>query len=263
MAGIDALEAIAAGGGTRRTLTVVAFRLEEGWRFGRGVFGSRAVAGMLEDDEADLRDADGISLGEAFEALGLGQLPVAGWLEPAPACFVETHIEQGPVLAAAGVPLGVVTSIAGMAGIDIVFTGRRGHAGTTPMVLRADALGAAARFVQTAHDTARAIPDAVCTVGRLTVSPGATNTIPGRVELFADLRAPDDERLEQLVSDGGGRRRAPPPSTPAAARRCSRAGDTLGADESRNRSTRCGARSPSLGWSRSSCPPVRVTTRPS
>ena len=200
VAGIDALEAIAAGGGSRRTLTVVAFRLEEGWRFGRGVFGSRAVAGMLEDDEADLRDADGISLGEAFEALGLGQLPVGGWLEPAPACFVETHIEQGPVLAAAGVPLGVVTSIAGMAGIDIVFTGRRGHAGTTPMVLRADALGAAARFVQTAHDTARAIPDAVCTVGRLTVSPGATNTIPGRVELFADLRAPDDERLEQLVS---------------------------------------------------------------
>ena len=134
MAGIDALEAIAAGEGTRRTLAVVAFRLEEGWRFGRGVFGSRAVAGMLEDDEADLRDADGISLGEAFEALGLGQLPTAGWLEPAPACFVETHIEQGPVLAAAGVPLGVVTSIAGMAGIDFAFTGRRGHAGTTPML---------------------------------------------------------------------------------------------------------------------------------
>ena len=200
MAGIEAAEAIAAGGGTRRTLTVAAFRLEEGWRFGRGVFGSRALAGMLEDDEADLRDADGISLAEAFAALGLGQLPTAGWLEPAPACFVETHIEQGPVLAAAGVPLGVVTSIAGMAGIDFAFTGRRGHAGTTPMALRADALGAAAWFVHTAYDAARAIPDAVCTVGRLTVSPGATNTIPGRVELFADLRAPDDRRLEQLVS---------------------------------------------------------------
>ena len=59
----------------RRTMAVVAFRLEEGWRFGRGVFGSRAMAGDIEADEADLRDADGISLGEAFDALGLGQLP--------------------------------------------------------------------------------------------------------------------------------------------------------------------------------------------
>ena len=200
MAAIDAVAAIRAAGGNRRTVTAVAFRLEEGARFGRGVFGSRAVAGLLEDDEGDLIDADGISLGAAFAALGLGELPTAGWLDPAPAAFVETHIEQGPVLAAAGAPLGVVTSIAGMAGIDLVFTGRRGHAGTTPMAMRADALAAAAAFVQAAHETARSIPGAVATIGRLTVSPGATNTIPGIAELFADLRAPDDERLDALVS---------------------------------------------------------------
>ena len=99
---------------------------------------------MLEDDEADLRDADGVTLGEAFAALGLGELPAAGWLEPPPACWVETHIEQGPTLAGGGHPLGVVTSIAGMAGVEIAFAGRRGHAGTTPMALRADALAAAA-----------------------------------------------------------------------------------------------------------------------
>ena len=200
LAAVDALEAIGAAGGPPRTLAAVAFRLEEGWRFGRGCFGSRAVCGMLEDDEADLRDPDGVTLGEAFAALGLGELPAAGWLEPPPACWVETHIEQGPTLAGPGHPLGVVTSIAGMAGVEIAFAGSRGHAGTTPMALRADALAAAAAFVVAAQDVARSIPEAVCTVGRLTVSPGATNTIPGRVELFADLRAPDAERLEQLIS---------------------------------------------------------------
>jgi allantoate deiminase len=198
VAALDAVEAIASTGGARRTLAVVAFRLEEGCRFGRGVFGSRAMCGMLEADEADLRDADGISLGDAFRALGLGQLPERGWLDPPPFAYVETHIEQGPTLAAAGVPLGVVTSINGMAGFELTFRGRRGHAGTVPMSLRSDALGAAARFVQRAHDLARSIPGSVATIGRLSVSPGATNTIPNLVKLFADVRAPDAERLDAL-----------------------------------------------------------------
>ena len=107
------------------------------------------------------------------------------------------------MLAEADAPLGIVTSIAGMAGIELTFGGRRGHAGTTPMALRADALAAAARFVTLAHDAARAITGAVCTIGRMTVAPGATNTIPERVELFADLRAPDAERL-----DAAGHRRS-------------------------------------------------------
>ena len=92
-----------------------------------------------------------------------------------------------------------------MAGLELTFTGRRGHAGTVQMQLRSDALGAAARFVVAAHDVARALPGAVATIGRLTVAPGATNTIPERCELFVDLRAPDDERVEALV-DGVGRR---------------------------------------------------------
>ena len=114
-----------------------------------------------------------------------------------------------------------------MAGIEIAFAGRRGHAGTTPMALRADALAAAARVrAVAAHDAARSIPEAVCTVGRLTVSPGATNTIPGRVELFADLRAPDAERLEQLVSRRWPAPRSARPPTPGAAPRSRRAGAT-------------------------------------
>lgn len=198
-AAVEAIAASARRGRARRTLTAVAFRLEEGSRFGRGVFGSRALAGMLEPGEGELRDAAGISLAEAFADLGLGELPAQGWLDPPPACYVEAHIEQGPVLAARGAALGVVTSIAGMAGLEIAFVGRRGHAGTVPMPLRADALAAAARAMAVAYDAARGIPGAVCTIGRLTALPGATNTIPGRAELFADLRAPDAAGLAALV----------------------------------------------------------------
>ncbi|MFL6049101.1 MAG: Zn-dependent hydrolase, partial [Gaiellales bacterium] len=198
VAGLDAAAAIGAGS-VRRTIAVVAFRLEEGCRFGRGVFGSRAMVGDIEPDEGDLLDADGISVADAFAELGLGRLPTRGWADPPPACFLETHIEQGPALASAGAPLGVVTSIAGMAGFDVVFSGSRGHAGTVPMSLRSDALGAASRFVLAAHEVARSIPGSVATIGRLVALPGATNTIPGRAELFADLRAPDAERLDALV----------------------------------------------------------------
>jgi allantoate deiminase len=198
VAALDAVEALGAGN-TARTIAVVAFRLEEGCRFGRGVFGSRAVFGGLEADEGELVDEDGVTLAEAFAGLGLGTVPERAWIEPRPGCFLETHIEQGPVLAAAGAPLGVVRSIAGMAGMELIFAGRRGHAGTVPMALRSDALGAAARFVVAAHDVARGIPEAVATIGRLSATPGATNTIPGGAELFADLRAPDADRLERLV----------------------------------------------------------------
>ena len=199
LAALDAAEAIAASGGAARTLAVVAFRLEEGPRFGRGVFGSRAICGALERDEGDLRDADGVSLAEAFAALGLGELPTGGWLGSGPASFLEAHIEQGPVLAANAQRLGVVTSIAGMVGVEVAFGGRRGHAGTVPMALRSDALGAAARLVVAAHEIASGIDGARATIGRLEVTPGATNTIPGAATLFADLRAPDDARVEELL----------------------------------------------------------------
>ncbi len=199
VAALDAVVAIKAGPAGRRGITVVAFRLEEGPRFGRGVFGSRALVGALEPDEGELRDADGVSLAEAFAGLGLGELPDEPLAGPRPSCFVEAHIEQGPVLAGRGAALGVVTSIAGMAGIELAFAGRRGHAGTVPMELRSDAMAAAAAFVTALHRSAGAIPGAVSTVGRLEVDPGATNTIPERVTLFADVRAPDAAGLGALV----------------------------------------------------------------
>jgi hydantoinase/carbamoylase family amidase len=209
LAGLEAVEGL---GRQERTLVVVAFRDEEGWRFGRGCFGSRALCGRLEPRELDALDAEGVSLRAA-----LGTKPPAGGWLPSVAAYVEVHIEQGPVLAALDAPLGVVTSIVGLARLSVVFRGRAGHAGTTPMVGREDALMAASRFVLAVNDAAVGLcrPDssgsrgAVATVGKLTVEPGAANVVPDRAVALVDARAPGEETLGTLLAaieaaaDGG------------------------------------------------------------
>jgi acetylornithine deacetylase/succinyl-diaminopimelate desuccinylase-like protein len=129
-----------------------------------------------------------------------------------PAAFFELHIEQGPVLEERGAPLGVVTGIVGYARRRVVFDGRAGHAGTTPMAARDDALCAASAYVLRVRDVALAIDGAVATVGDLQVEPGAANVIPGRVTLSVDARAPDLERLDRLLTTLGLERepRTPP-----------------------------------------------------
>ena len=124
-------------------------------------------------------------------------------LEARPGVYVELHIEQGPRLAEAGAPLGVVTSIVGYARSRRVFEGRAGHAGTTPMDARDDALAKAAAEVLRIHEAARAIEGAVATVGTLEVEPGAVNVIPARVTFTVDARAPDAERLKRLLDAVG------------------------------------------------------------
>jgi hydantoinase/carbamoylase family amidase len=118
-----------------------------------------------------------------------------------PRCFLELHIEQGPVLAEAGAPLGVVTGIVGMVRGTKVFEGAPGHAGTVPMDRRNDALVAAADYVLRVRQIAGAIEGAVATVGQLAVEPGAVNVIPDRVTLSVDARAPDAERLARLARE--------------------------------------------------------------
>jgi acetylornithine deacetylase/succinyl-diaminopimelate desuccinylase-like protein len=120
--------------------------------------------------------------------------------EGLPDVFVELHVEQGPRLADAGAPLGVATSIVGYARRELRFEGHAGHAGTTPMAGRRDALVPAAEFVLRARDAALAIDGAVATVGTLAVEPGGVNVIPGAVTLTVDCRAPDDERLDALLA---------------------------------------------------------------
>ena len=119
--------------------------------------------------------------------------------DPLPECFLELHVEQGPVLERQGVPLGVVTAIAAMARGERVFEGEAGHAGTTPMAGRRDALCAAAEYVLRVRDAAAGIDGAVATVGRIEVEPDAVNVIPARVRLTVDARAPDRARLDALL----------------------------------------------------------------
>jgi allantoate deiminase len=116
-----------------------------------------------------------------------------------PDAYLELHIEQGPVLAGADVPLGVVTSIAGVARGDLVVEGRAGHAGTVPMRERDDALVKAAALILRIRQMAEGVEGAVATVGRLTVEPGFGNVIPGRVTLSVDARAPDADRFARLI----------------------------------------------------------------
>jgi len=149
---------------------------------------------------------------EAVEALGLPGLGVVVFRDEERGCagsrgctarpdaYVELHIEQGPTLLRAEVPLGVVTAIVGYVRGRRTFTGTPGHAGTTPMDAREDALVEAAAFVLHAREVARGIDGAVATIGQVTVEPGGTNVIPGRVVVSVDARAPDAERLDRLAA---------------------------------------------------------------
>jgi allantoate deiminase len=184
LAGLEAVERVASGSGSERTVAVVAFRDEEGGALPHGLFGSRARLGLLDETEA----------GEAT-ARGLGPHEPA----PLPGAYLELHVEQGPVLERAGVPLGVVTTIAGQARGTVVLEGEARHAGTTPMDVRDDALCRAADLVLHVRDAAASVPGAVATVGQLVVEPGAPNVVPGRVTLSIDARAPDDKRLDALI----------------------------------------------------------------
>jgi acetylornithine deacetylase/succinyl-diaminopimelate desuccinylase-like protein len=136
--------------------------------------------------------------GEEVGCIGSRALVARGG--PLPSAFLELHVEQGPVLAEADAPVGVVTGIVGYTRGELVFEGRVGHAGTTPMAGRDDALVAAAEAVLRIRDAASAIEGAVATVGQVEVEPGGSNVIPGRVRLSVDARAPGAEQLDEVVS---------------------------------------------------------------
>jgi acetylornithine deacetylase/succinyl-diaminopimelate desuccinylase-like protein len=159
---LAALEAVERLGEQERTVAVVAFRGEE-----VGCLGSRARCDRVGD---------------------------------LPELFVELHVEQGPRLARAGAPLAVVTGIVGYVRGEVRCEGRAGHAGTTPMEDRDDALVSAAERVLALREAALAVPDAVATVGRLEVEPGGVNVIPAAATFSVDARAPDRERLDRLVA---------------------------------------------------------------
>ena len=163
--------------------------------------GPLGVVGGLEAVE---RARKGTVVAFRGEEVGcIGSRALCAGSNALPTAFLELHIEQGPVLERAGAALGVVTSIVGYARGELVFEGRAGHAGTTPMDGRDDALVAAAEAILGIRDAARAIEGAVATVGRLTAEPGGSNVIPVRVRMSVDARAPDAKRLEELIEAVG------------------------------------------------------------
>lgn len=175
-------------------IEVIAFADEEGLRFGSTYLGSRALAGSLSPADLALIDARGVSLAQAITDFG-GEPSRIGedrWRGGDLLGYVETHIEQGPVLEARLLPVGVVTAIAGQNRYALTLQGEAGHAGTVPMSVRRDALAAAAEIVLAVETEALARPGLVATVGKLDVFPGVTNVIPGQVDLSLDVRHSDD-----------------------------------------------------------------------
>jgi allantoate deiminase len=181
------------------SIEVIGFSEEEGVRFGIPFIGSRALVGQVDAALLDRRDARGASVREAIAAFGLEPNRLPDARSDAALGYLEFHIEQGPVLDALGLPLGVVTAIVGQTRARVTFTGSANHAGTTPMTARRDALAAAAEWIGLVEAEASRVADLVATTGRLDVSPGATNVVPGLAVASLDVRHVDDDARRVAV----------------------------------------------------------------
>lgn len=182
-------------------LEVAAFADEEGARFGTAFLGSSLLAGRISQPWLERRDRDGMTLAEALDAWG-GD---SSALEVPPRRdllgYLEVHIEQGPVLDEADLPVGVVESIAGQLRASVTFTGTAAHAGTTPMGSRHDALAAAAEWIGAVERVGRETTGLVATVGEVVVGPGATNVVPGSAVVSLDVRHANDGARKAAVRD--------------------------------------------------------------
>ena len=181
---------------------MIAFGDEEGVRFPTALTGSRAVAGTLDPNLLDARDRDGLAVREALTAAGCDGRDFASCARrPGDVLgYLEVHIEQGPVLEAEALPVGVVTAINGATRARVQVQGEAGHAGTVPMALRRDALAAAAEMVLAVEREGRATEDLVATVGQIEALPGSANVVPGAARFTIDVRAPADAtRLAALA----------------------------------------------------------------
>ena len=191
-----------------RPVVIVSFTEEEGGRFASGMLGSSVATGQRTVDEAlALEDGEGTTLEAALDSIGFrgeGRLNAAGW-----DAWLELHIEQGKRLENVGIPVGIVDDITGITHCSVSIQGEANHAGATPMGERTDALAAASEFVLDVERTAEEAVagnggNAVGTVGSLSVSPNATNVVPGRVECGVDIRDVDHGTMNDLVERARG-----------------------------------------------------------
>jgi len=183
-------------------IDVIGFSEEEGVRFAQPYLGSAAIAGLFDSAWLDRTDDQGISVSQAISDFGLSPQNIAdAAVDPSTVIgFIEAHIEQGPVLESAGQPIGVVSSIIGQTRLVVEFLGVAGHAGTTPMTPRHDALVTAGHWIHEVNRTALSIDGIRATVGRINVWPNASNVIPGRVEASLDVRHAADDVRERSVA---------------------------------------------------------------
>jgi allantoate deiminase len=177
-------------------IEVIGFADEEGARYQTTYLGSKAMAGVFNVEDLKRVDAGGVSMADAIRGFGgdPGKMQSARRDPQTLLGYTEVHIEQGPVLEKKYQPVGVVTAIAGQTRARVRFTGQAGHAGTTPMSLRRDALVAAAHFIAAVEACTRDFPMLVATVGEIEVKPGASNVIPGDVVLSVDVRHQQDSK---------------------------------------------------------------------
>ena len=180
-------------------LKVIDFFNEEPNDFGLSCLGSRALVGALEEAHLELTDSTGRKMGDALAEVGgdPSRATDIAWPDKHLTAFVELHIEQGPVLEREGLPVAVVTAIAGIDRYKIDFVGQADHAGATPMSVRHDALCAAAETVLAVESAANETTDAgVGTTGRLEIQPGASNVVPGRATAWVEFRGAGREWLD-------------------------------------------------------------------
>lgn len=182
-------------------LEVVALIEEEGARFAGGLMGSRGMVGALSEEEFyALKDKEGISTVDAMKAIGLDpKLPKIRDPKTMKA-FLELHIEQGPFLEERNIPIGIVDAIVGLAQLEVTVEGKAGHAGTTPMDRRADALVKAAEIIAELPKLALEEGEGtVITTGRLNVYPNGANVIPDRVVFSIDIRSGKEEHVQNVI----------------------------------------------------------------
>ena len=199
MAAIEVIRTLEEQGPTpRHPLEVINFTNEEGTRFHRWLVGSRSMSGLLEQEDLDAVDDDGLSLGPCLADIGgdISRIEEAVRKPGELAAYFELHIEQGPYLDRSGTPIGVVTGITGRAVFEVEIEGKANHAGTTPMSTRRDALVSASKLVLAIQKMAA--EQEICrvsTVGSIKAVPNAVNVIPGSASIGLEFRDTDMEAL--------------------------------------------------------------------
>ena len=191
------------GVSTRHPIEVLIYTNEEGTQFRRWLYGSRAMAGLVEDDDLTCIDELGVPIGDRLKDIGGDVSRILGAARSPDefSAYLELHIEQGPVLHRTGVAIGDVTAITGRIGMNVAIRGFANHAGTTPMEHRRDALIAATHVIQSVNRIAT--DEEMCrvgTVGMVEVSPNAENVIPGRVDISVEFRDETTQRIRQAAT---------------------------------------------------------------